>query len=366
MRILYLTDRLSDRGGADHHLAQVIADARSAGHDVVVGYGRRQGSALIPDSVKRVRLKGLASAVPSSSGNASLAGLVAEADVVHVQNVMNPTALAAAVSPGRAVVTVQDHRVFCPGPGKTLPDGSCCRSPMNEHECEECLPDARYRRSMVELTELRRQEIAGAALVTLSRYMAGELARVGLGDAVVIPPWVEVGREAAVPGSYFVIAGRFVEHKGARAGFQAWREAGRPAPLLAAGDGPLLAELDGVEPLGWLAAPDLRILLRRARALLLPARWQEPFGIIGVEALAEATPVVVTAVGGVADWAGEGCIVVPPGDTGAMAAAIRDLAADPERATALGQAGRSAVQRRFDRRRVVTALNELYRRVAGA
>ena len=47
---------------------------------------------------------------------------MAAADVVHVQNVMNPTALTRLVSSGRAVVTVQDHRVFCPGPGRTPPD----------------------------------------------------------------------------------------------------------------------------------------------------------------------------------------------------------------------------------------------------
>ena len=46
MRLLYLTDRLSNRGGADHHLMQVIASLVEAGHEVMIASGRNEGGVL--------------------------------------------------------------------------------------------------------------------------------------------------------------------------------------------------------------------------------------------------------------------------------------------------------------------------------
>ena len=58
MRILYLTDRLSLRGGADQHLLQVITTAVASGASVSVAYGRSEVAAL-PSGVKEVqRVKG--------------------------------------------------------------------------------------------------------------------------------------------------------------------------------------------------------------------------------------------------------------------------------------------------------------------
>jgi glycosyltransferase involved in cell wall biosynthesis len=61
---------------------------------------------------------------------------------------------------------------------------------------------------------------------------------------------------------------------------------------------------------------------RRARALLFPSRWQEPFGIAGLEALTMGTPVAAWESGGVREWhPGEG--LVPWGDVDALAGALR-------------------------------------------
>jgi glycosyltransferase involved in cell wall biosynthesis len=123
---------------------------------------------------------------------------------------------------------------------------------------------------------------------------------------------------------------------------------------LVAGDGPererlerLVAGLDGVELLGLrgdvpelMAACDAVALLSDAEAL--------PMSIL--EAMALGRPVVTSDVGGageaVAD--GETGIVVPPGDTAAAASALAALAADPDRARAMGERGRARQRERFD------------------
>ena len=367
MRILYLTDRLSLRGGADQHLLQVIADTDGAGHEVTVAFGRRDPHVALSDRVSTARVRGLASPVATTSRLADLEAMLAGSDVVHVQNVMNPVALRLAVSTGRAVVTVQDHRVFCPGMGKTLPGGKRCLSRMSDQACAACLPDDAYRRRTLELTEARLGAIAGARRVAvLSRFMARELDAAGLPGALVLPPWVDVGDVPPEPGSGFVVGGRLVTHKGVLDARDAWRMAGSGHPLLVAGAGPLESslEVEGVIRLGWLGRDELRRTLHGARALLLPSAWQEPFGILGVEALAEGTPVVLADSGGTSEWSDAGCIRVPPGDIGATAVAIRRLADDDGLALELGRAGMAMVAARFSRAAIVPRVAEVYREVA--
>jgi glycosyltransferase involved in cell wall biosynthesis len=279
---------------------------------------------------------------------------------------MNPTALLMAVDHGRTVVTIQDHRVFCPGLGKTLSDGRACTVEMTDAACRVCVPDDAYRQSTLALTRRRLDALRAAEIVVLSRYMAEQLAVVGVTPARVIPPWVETGPDRTDPGSTFMLGGRLVAHKGIMAGWKAWDRAGRPLRLVVAGSGPLESELSGADRRGWLAPEDLRLALRSARALIFPTRWQEPFGILGLEALAQGTPVVLAESGGTVDWSGSGCLRVPAGDVSAMAAAINTLAEDPELAIELGRAGQAAVGKAFRRDRIAPKLDELYHRVVSA
>lgn len=364
MRILYVTDRLGGRGGADLHLLQVIRSAAAAAHRVTVVCGGVRREPELPDGVEVRRVRGLAKAVASTARLAGLTELLGDADVVHVQNVMNPVAIAAAVATGRAVVTVQDHRSFCPGPGKTMPDGAACRRRMSDEECAKCLPDRDYRVRMLELTRARKEALEGARLVTLSRFMAAELAQEGLAGAAVVPPWFAVGPEPDNPGDGFLVGGRLVRHKGVLNAVSAWRRADTGLPLRVAGEGPLADQLMGSELLGWLPPRRLREELRRARALLFPSRWQEPLGILALETLAQGTPVIVADVGGTVDWSDTGCVRVSPGDIGAMADALRRLASRPETALELGRQGRVMVARRFNRAAIEPRLHALYDEVA--
>ncbi len=362
MEVLYLSDRLSVRGGADQHLLQVIGAATSWAR-VTIAFGRREADAALPSGAQGVRIKGLTSAVASEARLGQLPSLLQRADLVHVQNVMNPVALAMAVRTGRTVVTIQDHRVFCPGIGKTLPDGQPCRHLMSDDACRSCLADPEYRNRSLQLTAARRAALAGARLLVLSRYMAGELAQVGLPGAEIMPPWIECSPQPATAGNGFVLGGRLVPHKGVLDAWRAWRQAGTGQPLRVAGIGPIADSLAGGELLGWLPEGQLRGVLAQARALLFPTFWQEPFGIIGVQALAMGTPVIVADAGGTAEWSGTGCLNVAPGDPSAMAAAISLLAADDRLAQSLGEQGRIAVAEHYSQAVIEPKLRRTYQSV---
>ena len=70
---------------------------------------------------------------------------------------------------------------------------------------------------------------------------------------------------------------------------------------------PLLG--DGVSYIGTADADEKRELLRTARALLFPISWEEPFGLVMIEAMACGTPVIATPRGSVPE-------VVVDGETG--------------------------------------------------
>jgi glycosyltransferase involved in cell wall biosynthesis len=86
---------------------------------------------------------------------------------------------------------------------------------------------------------------------------------------------------------------------------------------------------------------ELRQLYAGADALLFPSRWEEPFGIVPLEAMTQATPVVATRRGGSAEYLTDGsnCLAVAHDDPPAMAAALRRLAGDDELRRRLADGG---------------------------
>lgn len=362
MRILHLSDRLSDHGGADHHLRDVLAH-QVLRHRVSLAYGRADPGARLPAGVRGVRVRGLGSPISSEAGLEELGGLMAGADVVHLHNVMNPEAIRRAVATGRAIVTIQDHRVFCPGPGKTLPGGSACTSPMGS-ACEACLPEPEYRQRLLALTAERAAALQGARLIALSSYMARAIADAKIGDSHVIPPWLVSSGRPARAGMGWLLAGRMVAHKAPTLAWQAWLKSGSRHPLRVAGAGPLVEQLAGAEAVGWLPRGTFRAAARASRALLFPAQWQEPFGIAGLEALAEGTPVIATVRGGMGDWASAGCLAVEA-EPAAMAEAIQRLERDPALAERLGAGGWEQVRAKFRREILAPKLDALVESVAG-
>ena len=70
---------------------------------------------------------------------------------------------------------------------------------------------------------------------------------------------------------------------------------------------------------------------RAADVCVFPSEWDEPFGIVPLEAMACSTPVVASGTGGSAEYLRDGvnCVLAAPGDPTAIAAALHRLADDP-------------------------------------
>lgn len=244
---------------------------------------------------------------------------------------------------------------------------------------------------------LRTQDVAfgmtayrvAKALVVESEREAALVREIAPADRIrIVPPGVDLaewsdpgadrGARPDLPAEYLLFAGRIASNKGLPVLFEAVARLAPDARVPLVLMGPPWGENAALErrarELGisdrliWLGEvaerQTYRATLRGARALVLPSAW-EAFGLVLLDAMAARVPIVATAVGAVPEVldGGRAGRLVPYGDAGALAAALRSVPAEPER-TAQGVEHAARRVRSLDWATSVERLRALYREVA--
>src|SRR5262249_21184264 len=107
---------------------------------------------------------------------------------------------------------------------------------------------------------------------------------------------------------------------------------------------------DSVEFAGYLPDEELAELYSSSSVFVLPSvNKLEGFGIVALEALSYATPVITTHFAGSSDiiTRSKAGLIVPPGDSAILANAIITLLEDHGQAQSMGARGAAAVNREF-------------------
>ena len=147
--------------------------------------------------------------------------------------------------------------------------------------------------------------------------------------------------------------GRLDERKGVRTAVEALARLPEEARLRVAGgwDDREAAHLrklaarigvsERVEFDGQLAREQLHEAYGWSDAVVFPVIWEEPWGLVPLEAMARGRPVAATGRGGSAEYLrdGENCVLFEAGDATGLAAAVRWLADDPALRERLRAAG---------------------------
>jgi glycosyltransferase involved in cell wall biosynthesis len=219
-----------------------------------------------------------------------------------------------------------------------------------------------------------------------------ELRALGLatGRASIIPCGVDVRRFRPGPSGErtdgrhrLLVVGRLVERKGVGNVIEAL--ATIPDAELVVAGGPRadaleadpevqrltrlarrLGVADRVRFLGSVAAADVPALVGSSD-VVVAVPWYEPFGIVPLEAMACARPVVGTAVGGLLDTVVPGLTgeLVAPRRPAELARVLRELLDDPARRASYGRAGRRRAVELYDWRQVVARTETVYHAVRG-
>jgi glycosyltransferase involved in cell wall biosynthesis len=201
--------------------------------------------------------------------------------------------------------------------------------------------------------------------VAISRNQARAESRLG---AVVIHHGLRFDRYrvAEGPRNYLCFIGRIAPIKGPHIAIEVAREAG--LPLKIAGEiqpqfqdywerevRPHLGA--GVEYVGEVDLRAKNELLAGARALLFPIRWEEPFGLVMIEAMACGVPVLAFARGSAPE-------VVANGVSGWLCADTADMARRAGAPAIEAAECRRYVERRFSAQRMVEHYIDVYRQAA--
>jgi glycosyltransferase involved in cell wall biosynthesis len=377
MRILvihspYLSGPVS---GENRVVADEIELLRSGGHDV---------TEFIPERVtKRGPLRSLreaSTAIWSYSAARHVEDAVRHrrADVVHCHNLfpaLSPAVVRAASRGGAAVVlTLHNYRLLCL-PATFLRNGEIC---------EDCLGRAPWRGV---LRRCYRNSMGASAVLATSLTLHGALQTLDDVDVhlavsdfvrdkhieagfvrhnVLTKPnfaWEIPRREG--PGEHFLFAGRLSVEKDVGTVLDAWRCV--PSRLIVVGDGPSSRTLRGRSPegvtfRGTVPPAEIGVLLRRARALLLPSLSYEGAPRVVLEAYAAGVPVIANDLGALRELVihGTSGLLVRPRNPAAIVAAVTRLADDAE-SIRLGRGAWTVWRDRYSPQQALRELETAYR-----
>jgi glycosyltransferase involved in cell wall biosynthesis len=303
-----------------------------------------------------------------------------EPDVIHLHQVDLPDVVQAMRVSAPVLISAHVYSAcpsglyyFRPGHECTRGHGPGCALNLVARGCAHTanlkpLPK-RYRSSARRAEALRNADLVISYSSAVDRHLAAN----GLERRRIVPFPATI---EPIEGSghdkrrRVVFAGRMVRHKGIAVLIRAAREV--DAEFVICGDGRemeamrrLASRLDVADRVsfrGWLGAEELARELAEASVVVMPSLWPEPFGLVGIEALAAGRPVIASATGGIEDWleAGVSGLCVQPGNVGELVLALDELLADPDRQRAMGAAGRDAVNARFSPARHLAALRDAY------
>ncbi len=299
-------------------------------------------------------------------------------DVVHAHGWSAFTALHLDVP---LVVTLHDYGLVCPKRNLLHFDNVCVDGPGLR-----CIPCGKEQYGLPKsAATLAAMQLEGNFLRRADFYMADStfLRDAYLRFTNISPERIEIvpgfhselddgtGAELerpSLPPKFILFLGNLTRPKGVHVVLEAYRDLETDIPLVLIG--PRLESLNisdsrvvTIDSLPRRAAMDA---MQRCLFAVVPPIWPEPFGLTAVEAMSCGKAVIASASGGlldivVPDTTG---LLVPPGDSAALAAAMRALLVDSDARDRLGEAGRLRLAEKFSAQVVVNQIESVYRTVA--
>ncbi len=371
-------------GGIESYMAQIISLLHGSGHQVTLAYGRRKGAArgaALPLAGEH-ELAGLEQW--PGRGNTEVPDRLLELaaavgpDVVFIQDMVHYNALAALRRAWPVAVMLHDYRPIC------LKDTR--RNYFTRRICERplgwpCLLRGHFMRRpaanghwprLARLSQVRKRlealQHCHQALVASDYVRNAYLCNGFPADRIATLPLGTAERAFDLAATYpreknILFVGRLTDrYKGADLLLEVLQHCRAEIRLVIAGDGRYAARIKAliakkelshrVRCVGWVQGEALQQLYRQAMAVIMPSLWAEPFGLVGLEAMANGTPVIAFEVGGIPQWLRENVtgFLVPWLDTAAMAERIDRLAANPVLVRQMGAAGQQHIRSDFSER----------------
>jgi glycosyltransferase involved in cell wall biosynthesis len=385
VKVLLIHNEYRYPSGEEVVVAQERELLQRAGHQVVT-YHRSNWETESDIGLGQLGL--IKRIVWASDSRQAVARLLAseKPDVVHIHNtfmVISPSVYSACRDAGVPVVqTLHNFRLFCPD-GFYFRDGHVCED-CREHSLWRGLEHACYRNSRSTTAAValllkfhHRLDTWNRAVtfyVACSEFARSRFVAAGLpADRVTVKPnfmHPDPGRPTGAR-DYAMFAGRLSAEKGVSTLLHAWSRLKTRIPLMIAGEGPALTELQAESHRldlasvlfeGHLSREQTLATMKGARFLLVPSLWYENFPMTIVEAFACGTPVIASRLGSMAEIVQDGRVGLnfATGDAEDLAAKVEWAWNNPEKTRALGQEARREYETRYTAEKNYDMLMEIY------
>jgi glycosyltransferase involved in cell wall biosynthesis len=212
-------------------------------------------------------------------------------------------------------------------------------------------------------------------LIVASRYMKNCLLQNGFEERKInILPYYckDYGSRDRHFDDFILFVGRIWLYKGIQFLVRALKDLPKSLKLVIAGDGDYLNDIKslaadlGLENriifLGRVSNDDLEQYYHKCLALAVPSIWAEPFGIIGIEAMASGKPVIAFDVGGISDWLedNKSGFLVERGNVAGLVEKINILLNNRELAAKMGDCGRKLYEQKYTVEHHIEKLLEIF------
>ncbi len=291
--------------------------------------------------------------------------LITSSDMVIIHNIIPPEMLKN-LPENKTFFFAHDHNIYCQRHHYYTPIGRInCHRKYNKFICKVC---SLNRNAAPPLAEYRKFP----ALV-LSDFMAGNLRKNGFKKVVKLPAFIRIKKKERefMPGGILRIffLGQLIRGKGADLMLKTLAGLDVPFNCTIAGDGKdrfMLEKMvekfklcDKVTFTGFVSDPEK--LWDNCDVFFFPIRWQEPFGLVVLEAMAHGVPVAAFDLGGVREHLTEACGALIPEKNIRMAAQrLKDFYLQPQLLKEMGENGLYLAENNHSEEQFIEKFNEIF------
>ena len=286
------------------------------------------------------------------------------ADLVIIHNII-PAELLKSLPEGKTFFFAHDHNIYCRRHHYYTPPGrkNCHR----QYQALRCFCCSLGRNEAPPLASYRKLP----ALV-LSDFMADNLRKNGFEKVVKLPAFIKtVEKEHTfMPDGVLRILflGQLIRGKGADLMLKTLARLDIPFACTIAGEGndrQMLENLvkkyhlqDKVHFTGFVSEPEK--LWEKCDLFFFPIRWQEPFGLVVLEAMAHGVPVAAFDLGGVREHLSGTCgVLIPEKNIDSAAKSLTGFYSHPEKLEEMGSNGQLLAETRYSEEIFIKKFNEL-------
>lgn len=311
--------------------------------------------------------------------------LIRASDIVHIAGPALAPVFLARLARKPYVIEHHGYQAICPN-GLLFhhPTNGICKGHFeagNYLECMNCNTKTEGSLGALRLlvsTFLRRAgSCCAPANVAPSHHVAN---RLGLPRTTVIfhgvaDAFAAEGKKEtpSLENSNFAYLGRLVVEKGVSVllgAAQLLRAEGRSVKVLIIGDGPERVRLEKqitasrlescVRITGFLSGEALQRELHTIATIVIPTIMEETAGLAAVEQMVRSRAVIASAVGGLEEIADGAGLTFPPGDSSALAGAMKRILDEPGLASSLATQARQRVLQSFPLGAMIDAHASVY------